>query len=327
MSKILTMLTSLELCAGAGGQALGIEKAGFTHQAVIEIDKHCRQTLFANRPKWNITAGDQADLKTFLGAPFKGIDLVAGGLPCPPFSLAGKRLGAKDDRDLFPDALRIIDECRPNAVMIENVKGFLSNSFESYRDQLKTKFKKLGYIVDWKILHASDFGVSQERPRLVIIALKKGTFANYFEWPTPFSKKPKSVGVLLGDLMKENGWREAEAWIETANKIAPTLVGGSKKHGGADLGPTRAKEAWLKLGVDGKGIADAAPGSTFHGYPRLTLKMVARLQGFPDSWEFSGGKTSTYRQIGNAFPSPVANAVAKQVAKALCIRRSIPIVK
>lgn len=121
--------------------------------------------------------------------------------------------------------------------------------------------------------------------------------------------------------MAENGWRGARAWRDRADEIAPTVVGGSKKHGGPDLGPTRAKMAWAQLGVDGMGIADEAPGRLFVGRPRLTVRMVARLQGFPDNWEFAGRKTSAYRQVGNAFPPPVACAVAENVHACLTVRR------
>lgn len=117
------------------------------------------------------------------------------------------------------------------------------------------------------------------------------------------------------------GWPDAEGWREQACNIAPTIVGGSKKHGGPDLGPTRARKAWATLGVDGLGIADEAPSANFVGMPRLTVRMVARLQGFPDYWQFVGRKTSAYRQVGNAFPPPVARAVAIQIRETLHARR------
>jgi DNA (cytosine-5)-methyltransferase 1 len=117
--------------------------------------------------------------------------------------------------------------------------------------------------------------------------------------------------------MNEQEWRGAASWRERANEIAPTLVGGSKKHGGPDLGPTRAKKAWAALGVDGLGLADAPPESNFVGMPRLTVRMTARIQGFPDSWRFAGKKTASYRQIGNAFPPPVAQAVGTSIMAAL----------
>jgi DNA (cytosine-5)-methyltransferase 1 len=124
---------------------------------------------------------------------------------------------------------------------------------------------------------------------------------------------------MLADLMGGEGWPGAMDWAARACGIAPTIVGGSKKHGGPDLGPTRAREAWKGLGVDGLGIGDAAPGPLFpvDQRPKLTVRMVARLQGFPDWWEFSGRKTAAYRQVGNAFPPPVARALGEAIRAAL----------
>lgn len=315
-------LTSVELCAGAGGQALGLERAGFSHEALVEIDQHCRATLALNRPGWNVAQGDQADLMKFDGRPYRGIDVLAGGLPCPPFSVAGKQLGDADERNLFPSTLRLIDEIRPKGVMIENVRGFLDAIFSDYRKELKQQLSKLGYEADWHLFNASDFGVPQLRPRVVIVAIRKD-LAEHFSWPTGTNLKPTTVGKTLYDLMASGGWLGAERWREQADDIAPTVVGGSKKHGGPDLGPTRAKRAWASMGVDGMGIADLVPGPDFVGMPRLTVRMVARLQGFPDDWHFAGRKTAAYRQVGNAFPPPVAHAVATQLSKALTARRCI----
>lgn len=317
-------LTSVELCAGAGGQALGLEQAGYSHQAVVEIDNHCRNTLALNRPNWNILQGEQADVTEFDGRPYQGVDLLAGGLPCPPFSVAGKQLGDADERNLFPAALRIVDEIRPQAIMIENVRGFLDAVFADYRQGLKRQLKKLGYQTEWHLFNASDFGVPQLRPRVVIVAIRNDR-AEHFSWPTPSGKNPPSVGETLYDLMSVNGWKGAARWKKQADDIAPTVVGGSKKHGGPDLGPTRAKRAWATLGVDGMGISNEPPAEDFVGMPRLTVRMVARLQGFPDSWQFSGKKTPAYRQVGNAFPPPVAEAVALQIRTALSVRKSFQV--
>ena len=308
--------TSLEMCAGAGGQALGLENAGFSHAGLVEIDPACCATLRANRPDWTVF---EKDLRLFAeedAAQFKGIDLLAGGLPCPPFSVAGKQLGDKDERNLFPVALDLVEKLQPRAVMIENVRGFLDAVFEDYRKHLASRFQELGYHAEWRLLNASDFGVSQLRPRVVIVALKNDV-APFFSWPAVQDHNPPTVGERLGDLMRAAKWQGARQWIKRANEIAPTIVGGSKKHGGPDLGPTRAKRAWASLGVDGLGIANEPPAKDFVGVPRLTVRMVARIQGFPDTWEFSGRKTAAYRQVGNAFPPPVAEAVATKVFAAL----------
>jgi len=298
----MTAFTSLEICSGAGGQALGLEFAGFSHSGLVEIEPAACATLRLNRPLWNITEGD---LRFFDGSPYKGVDLLAGGVPCPPFSKAGKQLGENDDRDLFPEAIRLVDECRPRAVMLENVRGLLDAVFEDYRNKVEKQLKKLGYVPGWRLLNASDFGVPQLRPRVIFVGIRNDV-AGQFAWPEPGTVVANTVGDLLHDLMSERGWRGVDRWREQANAIAPTLVGGSKKHGGPDLGPTRAKRAWATLGVDGHGVRDEAPDRDFVGMPRLTTRMAARIQGFPDSWQFAGKKTAVYRQIGNAFPPPVA---------------------
>lgn len=306
-------MQSLEICAGAGGQALGLEQAGFEHVGLVEIDSAACSTLRLNRPKWDVF---EEDLHHFSGANFQGIDLLAGGVPCPPFSKAGKQLGKEDERDLFPEAIRLVDEIRPKAVMLENVRGLLDAVFDDYRKKIIDDLRKLGYHAEWRLLNASDFGVPQLRPRVIFVAIRNDLKEN-FSWPQTSGKQPLTVGETLYDLMNENGWFMANRWKEWANDIAPTIVGGSKKHGGPDLGPTRAKRAWASLGVDGRGIADSAPEPNFLGLPRLTNRMVARIQGFPDDWEFSGKKTAAYRQIGNAFPPPVAAAVGIQIKQCL----------
>lgn len=305
---------SLEICAGAGGQALGLEQAGFEHLALVEIEPLACQTMQTNRPDWNVLQGD---VRNFDFSSFNGqVDLFAGGVPCPPFSMAGKQLGHLDDRDLFPEALRLIKECNPKAVLLENVRGLLNPKFKDYRNEIIKNLKDLGYLTDWKLLLSSDYGVSQLRPRAILVALKPEYFS-YFKWPEKSNDEPIPIGSLLYDEMAKLGWSNVDEWKEKASKIAPTLVGGSKKHGGADLGPTRAKKAWAELGVNGGGLADNPPINGFKGNPKLTLKMTALVQGFPKDWEFTGKKTPAYRQVGNAFPPPVAKAVGKSIIKAL----------
>ena len=305
--------TTVEICAGAGGQAIGLEEAGFAMLAAAELDGKACATLRTNRPSWDVRECDVRDLD---GREFRGLDLFAGGVPCPPFSIAGKQLGTKDERDLFPEALRLIRESKPAAVMLENVRGFATERFASYRDRLRRDLREAGLESDWRVFKASDFGVPQLRPRFILVAMRPRLFRN-FEWPAG-GIKPPTVGKAVGALMSARRWPGAAEWRKRANSIAPTLVGGSKKHGGPDLGPTRAKRQWAELGVDGMGIANLAPDASFplDGRPKLTVRMAARLQGFPDAWEFIGGKTAAYRQVGNAFPPPVARAVAESIMRA-----------
>ena len=277
----MSSLTSLELCAGGGGQALGLEQAGFRHLALAEIDKHAQETLRTNRPEWHVP--EDGDIIPFDGTAFRGVDLLAAGIPCPPFSKAGKQLGQEDERDLFPSIVRLVDECRPRAVMIENVRGLLDAVFEDYRNHISSQLKALGYTPDWQLLNASDFGVSQLRPRVVFVAVEN-RMSEYFEWPEPIKAKPPTVGELLYDQIAARGWQGAKQWRERANDIAPTIVGGSLKHGGPDLGPTRARRAWQSLGVDGIGIADEPPPPDFVGdaafnctHGRTTARISRRL--------------------------------------------------
>lgn len=309
-------LTCLEICAGAGGQSLGLQRAGFKHLAAVEIDPNACETLRVNRPDWNIV---EKDVHHFDGEPFAGqVDLLAGGVPCPPFSIAGKQLGADDERDLFPQAIRLVREINPTAVMLENVRGLSAARFEGYRQQILDVLEgELGYKADWQVLNASDFGVPQLRPRSILIALKPDAY-EHFEWPTQ-REAPPTVGQALKELMAKGGWEGADYWADKANGIGPTLVGGSRKHGGPDLGPTRAREGWRRLHVDGRGLADGPPTKAHpvEHMPKLTVEMAAVIQGFPITWQFFGGKTAIYRQVGNAFPPPVSEAVGNSISMAI----------
>jgi len=306
---------------------LGLEAAGFDHLALVEVDAWACETLRHNRPEWNVIGpdpkvrreaeGEPGDVRVFDARGYRGeVDLLAGGVPCPPFSMAGKQLGSDDARDLFPEALRLVDECRPRLVMLENVRGLLSPKFDTYRAGIARKLKRLGYTAEWKLLQASDFRVPQLRPRAILVAVQH-ELASGFAWPEPSEALPPTVGAALEGLMAEGGWNGASEWAALADRIAPTLVGGSKKHGGPDLGPTRAKKAWAELGVDGMGLANEPPEPGFQGNPKLTVEMAAIIQGFPRDWRIQGPKTHAYRQVGNAFPPPVAAAVGASLATAL----------
>jgi DNA (cytosine-5)-methyltransferase 1 len=309
----------VEVCAGAGGQSLGLELAGFEHELAVELDPSACSTLRYNRPHWKIAEGDVANADVWNPARYEGIDLLAGGVPCPPFTIAGKQLGATDERDLFAWAVELCGTVQPRALLLENVRGLSMPRFSGYRQHVLDRLARLGYVADWRLLHASGYGVPQLRPRFVLVAMRPDDFG-HFTWPEP-QGAPATVGETLRDLMAANGWRGAAVWAKKASDIAPTIVGGSKKHGGPDLGPTRAKRAWREMGVDALGIADAAPGrhDPVTLLPKLTCEMVARLQGWDGAeyqWTFTGRKTANYRQIGNAFPPPVARAIGERIRRA-----------
>jgi len=311
----------VEVCAGAGGQSLGLELAGFEHELAVELDQNACATLRHNRPHWKVAQGDVARAEVWDPATYAGVDLLAGGVPCPPFTIAGKQLGATDERDLFAWAIELCGVIGPRALLLENVRGLSLPRFSAYRQHVLDRLAALGYAADWRLLHAADYGVPQLRPRFVLVAMRPDDFA-HFTWPQSHPGSTPTVGETLLDLMAGNGWSGAAAWAAKANDIAPTIVGGSKKHGGADLGPTRAKRAWRALGVDALGVADAAPAASdpVTLLPKLTCEMVARIQGWDGreyQWEFTGRKTSNYRQIGNAFPPPVARALGDQIRRAL----------
>jgi DNA (cytosine-5)-methyltransferase 1 len=332
-SSVARALSSIEICSGAGGQARGIELAGFEHLALIDNDPWACETLRRNRPGWHVIgpyAGDpprrrvgRGDVRSFDATGWRGkVDLLAGGVPCPPFSVAGRQLGADDERDLFPAALNLVDDCEPRAVMLENVRGILHTKFDRVRTGIEKRLTDRGYEVWWDLVQSSGFGVPQLRPRAVLIAVEKQA-ATRFSWPGE-TVTPPTVGEALRDLMAARGWEGADAWALGASRIAPTLVGGSKKHGGPDLGPTRAKREWLSLGVDALGLADEAPAPGFDGLPKLTVEMAAVLQGFdPEAWPIFGGKTAAYRQVGNAFPPPVASAFGRRIFDALRPKLSV----
>lgn len=215
--------------------------------------------------------------------------------------------------------MALVRAIRPKAVLLENVPDLVeSPAFASDRAWIETELRNVDYHWSWRVLNAADFGVPQNRSSGFLVALQEPYFSR-FSWPEPNEMPPPSVGRVLGASMSAHGWPGAERWIKGADRIAPALVGGSDRRGGADLGPTGTKKAWATLGVNGNSLGDEPPGADFpaDGQPKLTVEQAALIQAFPQEWRFSGGKTSRYRQIGHAMPPPLAAAVGRSISAAL----------
>jgi DNA (cytosine-5)-methyltransferase 1 len=319
--------TNLEICAGAGGQALGLEQAGFDPVMLIDDDANCCATLRMNRPQWDVR---QTCLRDFVASEHPqvlNVDLLSGGVPCTPYSVSGHQRGDRDERDLLEVAIYLAYEVRPKAIMIENAAELITHEkFREQKENVEKHLSHLGYAFSWLILDAQDFGVPQRRRRSVLVAMQPDRLTS-FAWPEPFGPAPTVADVLFPS-MASQGWPHAPAWAAMARDVAPTIVGGSKKHGGPDLGPDRAKSAWAALGVNGNALANELPGPEDDfvlgqgrkgraGLRKLTISQVATLQGFTESWTFAGNKTARYKQVGNAFPPSLAYAVGAQIAEAL----------
>lgn len=210
----------VEICAGAGGQALGLDMAGFEHVLAVELDENACNTLRSNRSNWKIAQGDVADASVWRPTDYEGVSLLAGGVPCPPFSIAGKQLGANDERDLFAWAVEQTAIVKPRALLLENVRGLAMSRFAGYRQHVLDRLTQLGYVAEWRLLQAANYGVPQLRSRFILVAIE-ADYAPYFHWPDPVGRS-MTVGETLADLMGSGGWRGAESWAATASRIAPT---------------------------------------------------------------------------------------------------------
>jgi DNA (cytosine-5)-methyltransferase 1 len=214
---------------------------------------------------------------------------------------------------------------QPRALLIENVPDLVTkDAYAPIRDYIGKELTHLGYRYTWSVLNAADYGVPQDRKQGILVAFR-GDKLSAFAEPAHVLTPPVTVGAALKDSMAARGWPQADTWAAYANRLAPTLVGGSWDRGGADLGPTGSKRAWAGIGVDGATVADQVPGPGFHwdpslgrpGMVRLTVEQAAALQGFPRDWQFAGRKTARYRQVGHASPPPVGRALGSAIRAAL----------
>lgn len=318
----------IELCAGGGGLALGLERAGFDHVALIELDKTAVATLKANRPGWPVIAEDIRKVD-FTQYKEQRIDLLTGGLPCTPYSTVGKRRGKDDENDMLTEGVRAVKEVEPKAFVFENVEGLLHSKHSDYVATLLRKFSKLGYVTEIHRINTRDYGLAQDRSRIMIIGFRKD-LAGVFRMPPKFPGLATNMGDVLRDLMAENGWTGAEDWARMMRErpefdrfgnalgigaLSDTIRGyqGSPKQGEA----RRAGENGVSYAPPAKRAPTNQEAAKEGFLPSLTNRMRARLQGFPDDWEFVGGIGSVANQIGNAVAPAVGTAMGLALMSAL----------
>ncbi|WSV01629.1 DNA cytosine methyltransferase [Streptomyces sp. NBC_01023] len=309
----------MEICAGAGAQAMGLELAGFDPVLLVDSKADACFSIDLNRPAWDVVCMDLLEFRVSMRPGVLGVDLVSGGLPRVKSSATVGRAEDTEERRVLRAAVDLVGEIKPRAVLLENVPDLVEGSaFADDRTWVEERLLRAGYRCSWRVLNASDFGVPQNRSSGFLIALPEPYFSRFF-WPAPEELPAPTVGQALGPSMSALGWPGAERWTKGADRIAPPLVGGSDRRGGADLGPTGSKNAWAALGVNGGSLGDDPPDVNFpaDGRPKLTVDQAALIQAIPQEWRFFGGKTSRYRQIGHAMPPPLAAAVGRAIATAL----------
>ncbi|WP_284742860.1 DNA cytosine methyltransferase [Amycolatopsis sp. RTGN1] len=316
----------LDVCAGAGGLALGLEQAGFDPVLLIDNREVACDTLRLNRPGWDVRQVDLLDFDPVDDQQVYDVDLLSAGLPRVPAAAAVNSPSDIDDEiALIRATIMLMHAVQPKALLLENMAELVDRErYQPTRDFISTELKHLGYHGRWFVMNAADHRVPQDRRQGIFIALK-GDRMDAFDEPARVLEPPITVGDALGESMAVRGWPQAAEWAAHANRLAPTLVGGSWNRGGGDLGPSGTKTAWQRLGVNGSSLADEVPGPDYRWRPdldrsqlvRLTVDQTARLQGFPPDWRFAGRKTARYRQVGNAAPPAVARALGRALRKAL----------
>ena len=327
----------IELFAGAGGLALGLEKAGFEEIGLVEIDKTACETLRLNRPNWNVIEEDiikfsQKDLLKEFNLKKGELDLLSGGYPCQSFSYAGKRLGIDDVRGtMFYYYAEFLRQLQPKMFLAENVKGLTTHDGGKTMQTMLDVFKELGYEVEWKVLDAWNYGVAEKRQRVVIIGIRNDLKDKIkFEYPKPHDYKP-----VLKDVLKNVPKSEGAKYPEKKKKVFDLVPpGGYWKDLPDDVARDYMKSCYF-MGGGRTGIARRLsweePSLTLTCSPMMkqtdrchpdesrpfTTREYARIQSFPDNWEFAGKMNDVYKQIGNAVPVELAKNVGESIIKAL----------
>lgn len=328
----------IELFAGAGGLAIGLEKAGFDSVLLNEFDKNACATLRKNRPNWNVVEGDVRNVD--FAEYYRKIDLLSGGFPCQAFSYAGKKLGFEDIRGtLFFEFARAVKEIQPKVFIAENVRGLLNHEDGKTLETIKNVIKELGYqLIEPKVLKAIFYKVPQKRERLILIGIRND-LAKYinFQWPSPFKrvlnlkdalkagelyssdvpssagqKYPKRKEEILAMVPQGGYWRDLPEDIQKEYMMKSYYLGGGKT-GMARRLSWDEPSLTLTCAPAQKQTERCHPDET----RPLTVREYARIQTFPDDWEFCGALTSQYKQIGNAVPVNLAHAIGRSLVDTL----------
>ena len=329
---------AIELFAGAGGLAIGMENAGISSVLLNELDKHACSTLRFNRPKWNVVEGDvsQVDFKEY----YNKVDLLSGGFPCQAFSYAGKKMGFEDTRGtLFFEFARAVKEINPKVLLAENVRGLLKHEEGKTLEVIKNVVAELGYtLVEPRVLKAVFYRVPQKRERLILVAIRNDLAKNVeFKWPSPYKRimtvrdALESGDLYKTDVAKSNGQKypkrksqilskipQGGYWRDLPIKLQKEYMMKSFYLGGGKTGMAR------RLSMDEPSLTlTCAPAQkqTERCHPietrPLEVREYARIQTFPDEWQFSGPITAQYKQIGNAVPINLAYAIGRSIVRLL----------
>ena len=330
-------MKSIELFAGAGGLALGIEKAGFDTIGLVEFDSAAAETLKHNRPNWNVIHDDIAnisklDLEDYFSITKGELDLLSGGAPCQSFSYAGKRLGLEDTRGtLFFHYAVFLEKLQPKMFLFENVKGLTSHDKGKTYSTILNVFESEGYTVQSKVLNSWDYGVAQKRERMIMVGIRNDlTDKITFEYPDKHEYKPVLRDILdncppsPGIQYSENKRKIFELvppggyWRDIPEDIAKEYMKSTWEMGGGRTGILR------RMSLDEHSLTvltSPTQKQTERCHPiearPFTVRENARIQSFPDDWEFKGSVGNQYKQVGNAVPVNLAYEVGKKILECL----------
>lgn len=324
-------LRSLSLFSGGGGLDLGFDRAGFEHVASYEIVTDAAATLSANRPQWKIESGDRGDVTRVDWREVKA-DVIHAGPPCQPFSSAGRQLGHKDQRNLFPEFIRAVREVKPLAFVAENVRALLNGKFSQFVQEQIIQPLSRDYAVNVFDLNAASFGVPQVRTRVFFVGFRRGLKAEFCA-PSPThsfeylhgDEIPPMAEVMKGAAFQRcMGARQALGLPDIGfDALAPTIRSGltGPRHTTSILSSVSALRLWNKLEVWPNGVAASREAAhrfvPDNGHFRLSVPDCALLQGFPESWKFSGAVYKSTGQIGNSVAPPMAYQVAFSILRTL----------